>query len=160
MLLDELSVANLGIIDRARVAFTPGMVVVSGETGAGKSILLDALGLALGARVDPTLIRGGPAEGTASVSAAFEIPPDHDANSVIEDHGLAPPGDGEPLILRRTVGTDGRSRGFVNEQPANVQLLRTIGETLVEIVGQFASHDLAEKAIHRSVLDRYGGLEK
>ena len=159
-MLLTLSIRNVVLIERLDLTFRPGLCVLTGETGAGKSILLDALGLALGARVDPTLIRGGPVDGTAAVSAAFEIPPHHDAISVIEDHGLAPPGAGEPLILRRTVGADGRSRGFVNEQPANAQLLRTIGETLVEIVGQFASHDLAEKAIHRSVLDRYGGLEE
>ncbi len=159
-MLLTLSIRNVVLIERLDLSFKPGLCVLTGETGAGKSILLDALGLALGARVDPALIRGGPADGAAAVSAAFEIPPHHDAISVIEDHGLAPPGAGEPLILRRIVGTDGRSRGFVNEQPANAQLLRSIGETLVEIVGQFASHDLAEKAIHRSVLDRYGGLDE
>ncbi len=159
-MLLTLSIRNVVLIERLDLDFKPGLCVLTGETGAGKSILLDALGLALGARVDPTLIRGGPVDGAAAVSAAFEIPPAHDAISVIEDHGLAPPGAGEPLILRRTVGTDGRSRGFVNEQPANAQLLRSIGQTLVEIVGQFASHDLAEKANHRSVLDRYGGLEE
>ena len=158
-MLLTLSIRNVVLIERLDLNFKSGLCVLTGETGAGKSILLDALGLALGARVDPTLIRGGPASAAAAVSAAFEIPPDHDAISVIGDHGLAPPGPGEPLILRRTVGTDGRSRGFVNEQPANAQLLRSIGETLVEIVGQFASHDLAERANHRSVLDRYGGLE-
>ncbi len=161
-MLLTLSIRNVVLIERLDLNFKSGLCVLTGETGAGKSILLDALGLALGARVDPMLIRGPPGKrtGAAAVAAAFQVPADHDAISVIGDHGLAPPAAGEPLILRRTVAPDGRSRGFVNEQPANAQLLRSIGETLVEIVGQFASHDLAERVNHRLVLDRYGGLSE
>ena len=161
-MLLTLSVRNVVLIERLDLTFKPGLCVLTGETGAGKSILLDALGLALGARVDPSAIRGGAdAEPrTAAVAAAFEIPPGHDAIAAIEAHGLAPPGEGELLILRRTVSPDGRSRGFVNDQPAAAQLLRAIGATLVEIVGQFASHDLAERAGHRRLLDLFGGLER
>ena len=161
-MLLTLSIRNVVLIERLDLNFKSGLCVLTGETGAGKSILLDALGLALGARVDPMLIRGAPGKrtGAAAVAAAFQVPADHDAISVIGDHGLAPPPAGEPLILRRTVAPDGRSRGFVNEQPVNAQLLRSIGETLVEIVGQFASHDLAERVNHRLVLDRYGGLSE
>ena len=159
-MLLTLSIRNVVLIERLDLAFKPGLCVLTGETGAGKSILLDALGLALGARVDASLVRAAPAgeAGAAAVSAAFDVPPDHDAIAVIEEHGLAPPPDGEPLILRRTVSRDGRSRGFVNDQPAAAQLLRAVGETLVEIVGQFASHDLSERASHRRLLDSFGGL--
>ena len=160
-MLLTLSVRNVVLIDRLDLAFKPGLCVLTGETGAGKSILLDALGLALGARVDPSLIRAAPArEPGAAVSAAFDIPRDHDAIAVIEEHGLAPPAAGEPLILRRAIAPDGRSRGFVNDQPAAAQLLRAVGATLVEIVGQFASHELAERASHRRLLDLFGGLEE
>ena len=160
-MLLTLSVRNVVLIDRLDLAFKPGLCVLTGETGAGKSILLDALGIALGARVDPSLIRAAPGrEPGAAVSAAFDIPRDHDAIAVIEEHGLAPPAAGEPLILRRAVSPDGRSRGFVNDQPAAAQLLRAVGATLVEIVGQFASHELAERASHRRLLDLFGGLEE
>ena len=160
-MLLTLSVRNVVLIERLDLTLKPGLCVLTGETGAGKSILLDALGLALGARVDASLIRAAPAgeAGTAAVTAAFDLPRGHDAFAVIEEHGLAPPADGEPLILRRTVSRDGRSRGFVNDQPAAAQLLRAVGATLVEMVGQFASHDLAERASHRRLLDSFGGLE-
>ena len=160
-MLLTLSVRNVVLIDRLDLAFKPGLCVLTGETGAGKSILLDALGLALGARVDPSLIRAAAGrEPGAAVSAAFDIPRDHDAIAVIEEHGLAPPAAGEPLILRRAISPDGRSRGFVNDQPAAAQLLRAVGATLVEIIGQFASHQLAERASHRRLLDLFGGLEQ
>ena len=160
-MLLTLSVRNVVLIDRLDLAFKPGLCVLTGETGAGKSILLDALGLALGARVDPSLIRAAPGRepGAAAVSAVFDIARDHDAIAVIEEHGLAPPAAGEPLILRRAIAPDGRSRGFVNDQPAAAQLLRTVGATLVEIVGQFASHQLVERASHRRLLDLFGGLD-
>ncbi len=160
-MLLTLSVRNVVLIERLDLTLKPGLCVLTGETGAGKSILLDALGLALGARVDPSLVRGAPGReaATAAVTAAFEIPGDHDAIALIEEHGLAPPAVGEPLILRRTIAPDGRSRGFVNDQPAAAQLLRAVGATLVEIVGQFASHDLAERSSHRRLLDLFGGLE-
>ena len=159
-MLLTLSVRNVVLIDRLDLAFKPGLCVLTGETGAGKSILLDALGLALGARVDPSLIRAAPGReaGAAAVSAVFDIARDHDAIAVIEEHGLAPPAAGEPLILRRAIAPDGRSRGFVNDQPAAAQLLRAVGATLVEIVGQFASHELVERASHRRLLDLFGGL--
>ena len=161
-MLLTLSIRNVVLIERLDLAFKPGLCVLTGETGAGKSILLDALGLALGARVDPALIRSSPdgEANTAAVAAAFEMPRHHDAIAMLEEHGLAAPTPGEPLVLRRTIAPDGRSRGFVNDQPAAAHLLRAIAATLVEIVGQFASHDLSERANHRRVLDRYGGLEK
>ncbi len=118
-MLLTLSVRNVVLIDRLDLAFKPGLCVLTGETGAGKSILLDALGLALGARVDPSLIRAAPGRvpGAAAVSAVFDIARDHDAIAVIEEHGLAPPAAGEPLILRRAIAPGGGGRGVRNDTP-------------------------------------------
>ena len=160
-MLLTLSIRNVVLIERLEISFKPGLCVLTGETGAGKSILLDALGLALGMRADAGLVRGAAAGGkplTASVSAAFELPADHPARSMIEDQGLEGPAPGEPVILRRTVTPDGRSRAFINDQPVAAQLLRTLGQTLVEVIGQFASQDLAESATHRAALDSFAGL--
>ena len=130
-MLVELSIKDLALIEKATLAFGPGLNVITGETGAGKSILLDSLGLALGARAESGLVRHGVER--AVVTAMFEIGPDHPAHALLAEQELDDPG-GE-MVLRRMLGADGRSRAFINDQPASVGLLRRIGETLVEIQG-------------------------
>jgi DNA repair protein RecN (Recombination protein N) len=152
-MLAGLSIRDVVTIDRLDLSFRPGLNVLTGETGAGKSILLDALGLALGARSESTLLRPGATQ--ATVSAVFELTPDHPARALLRDHGLDAEGD---LVLRRVLSADGRTRAFINDQPTSIGLLRQTGETLIEIQGQFEQHGLLDPATHRGVLDAYGGL--
>ena len=151
-MLLSLSVRDVVLIDRLELDFKPGLTALTGETGAGKSILLDALGLAIGARADSALVRRG-AE-LASVSAEFALPDDHPARVAIADQGLAAEGN---IILRRQIGTDGRSRAFINDEPVSVGGLRRVGDLLVEIEGQFEQHRLLDAASHRPLLDAFGG---
>jgi DNA repair protein RecN (Recombination protein N) len=153
-MLTALSIRDVVLIDRLDLSFEKGLCVLTGETGAGKSILLDSLGLALGARAESGLVRHGAER--AVVTAMFEIGPDHPARALLAEQELDDLG-GE-MVLRRMLGADGRSRAFVNDQPASVGLLRQIGETLVEIQGQFEPRGLIDPATHRALLDRYGGL--
>jgi DNA repair protein RecN (Recombination protein N) len=127
-MLVSLAIRDIVLIERLELELGSGLSVLTGETGAGKSILLDALGLALGARADSALVR--PGAGQASIAAEFAIADAHPARAVLAEQGLI--GDGS-LILRRQLGADGRSRAFVNDQPVGVGLLRQLGETLVEI---------------------------
>ncbi|MGE0747605.1 MAG: DNA repair protein RecN [Rhodospirillales bacterium] len=159
-MLVSLGVRNVVLVDELSIGFEPGLCALTGETGAGKSILLDALGLALGARGDAGLVRSvdGKAAGPASVSASFDVPAGHPALMLLEEQGLPAPAPGEPLILRRTLGADGRSRAFVNDEPVGVGFLKTLGEALVEIEGQFASQGLLDPATHRASLDAMGDL--
>ena len=162
-MLASLSIRNFVLIDRLDLEFGDGLCVLTGETGAGKSILLDALGLAIGARADAGYIRAGSddpsdADDRTSVTAVFELPRNHPVAALLAEHDIVSPGDGEPLILRRTLSADGRSRAYINDQPVSVGTLRTIGEYLVEIEGQFASHGLLDPANHRAALDAFGGL--
>ncbi len=162
-MLLSLSVRNVVLIERLDISFKPGLCVLTGETGAGKSILLDALGLALGIRAEAGLVRrvgAGEQPVSASVSAAFDLPAGHPVLVGIAERGLDAPAEGEPLILRRTVGADGRSRAFVHDQPVAARFLRGIGERLVDIVGQFASQDLSESAGHRAALDAFADLAR
>lgn len=154
-MLRSLAIRDLAIIDRLDLAFAPGLSVLTGETGAGKSILLDALGLACGARGDAGLIRQG-AE-SATVAAGFEIDASHPAAALISEQGLA--ADEGALVLRRVVGRDGRSRAFVNDQPASIALLRQLGSLLVEVEGQFAEQGLLDARNHSAILDSFGKLE-
>jgi DNA repair protein RecN (Recombination protein N) len=147
-----LAIRDIVLIDRLDLAFAPGLSVLTGETGAGKSILLDALGLALGARADAGLLRRGAAQ--ASVTAEFDLPPRHPAAALLAEQGLEVEGN---LLLRRQIGADGRSRAFINDQPVGVGLLRQIGDGLVEIVGQFEQHGLLDPATHGEMLDAHGG---
>ncbi len=133
-MLAGLSIRDVVLIDRLDLDFAPGLCALTGETGAGKSILLDALGLGLGGRAEARLVRQGAAQ--ASVIARFELPAGHAALHLLIEHDIAGAGDGG-LILRRVLGSDGRSRAFVNDQPVSVALLRRLGETLVEVHGQF-----------------------
>src|SRR5579883_1653585 len=123
-MLVGLSIRDVVLIDRLDLSFQSGLSVLTGETGAGKSILLDALGLALGDRADAALVRHGCPQ--ASVSAVFEPPAGHRARALLAEQGLA---DEDGLVLRRTVSVDGRSRAFVNDQPVSVGFLRLLGDS-------------------------------
>jgi DNA repair protein RecN (Recombination protein N) len=151
-MLRSLSVRDVVLIGHLDLAFQPGLSVLTGETGAGKSILLDALGLALGVRAEAKLVRHG--AGQASVAAEF----DAEAPGLLEalaEHGLA--ADDGAVILRRVLTADGRSRAFVNDQAVSVSLLRALGERLVEIHGEFESQRLLSPAFHRDLLDSFAG---
>jgi len=152
-MLSRLSIRDIVLIDRLDIDFGCGLAVLTGETGAGKSILLDAFALALGARGDVALVRDGAEQG--QVIAAFEIGHDHPARALLADNGLS--GEDE-LILRRVQFADGRTRAFVNDQPVSVQVLRALGAALVEIHGQHDERAFVEAATHRGLLDAYGGL--
>jgi len=161
-MLSALAIRDVVLIDRLELSFESGLCVLTGETGAGKSILLDALGLALGARGDATLVRRSHDDqrNTATVTAEFDLDePDRDTiRDLLVGNDLQPPDPGEPLVLRRVLGDDGRSRAFVNDQPIGIALLREIGSALVEIEGQFASRGLLDPATHRDALDAFAGL--
>jgi len=146
-----LTIRDVVLIDRLALAFRPGLCVLTGETGAGKSILLDALGLALGRRAEAGLVRAGATE--AVVSAEFAVGRNHPAHAVLREAGLD--GDGETIVLRRLLAADGRSRAFVNDAPSSVGLLRELGDSLVEIQGQFEQRGLLDPANHRLILDAF-----
>ncbi|WP_300296200.1 DNA repair protein RecN [Ferrovibrio sp.] len=154
-MLTGLSVRDIVLIERLDLACGDGLGVLTGETGAGKSILLDALGLALGRRADASLVRNGAAQGV--VSAVFELPAGHPAHTILSEQGLD---SADELVLRRAVGADGKSRAFVNDQPVSIALLRRLGDMLVEIHGQNDEQGLTDATIHRALLDDYAGLEK
>ncbi|GAB6051623.1 DNA repair protein RecN [Magnetospira thiophila] len=154
-MLASLSIRDVVLIDRLDLHFEPGLCVLTGETGAGKSILLDALGLALGQRAEARLVRHGCDQ--AAVTAAFDLPSTHPARNLLRKQGLDG-GDGE-IILRRVVNPDGRSRAWVNDQAASVTLLRQLGESLVEVHGQFDTQGLLDPTTHRAILDNYAGLQ-
>ncbi len=151
-MLAQLSIRDIVLIERLDIDFQTGLSVLTGETGAGKSILLDSLSLALGARGDASLVRHGATQG--SVTAVFNVPINHPARDIVRYNGLDDDGD---LILRRVQSADGRSRVFVNDQPASVTLLREIGRALVEIHGQHDDRALVDAAAHRDLLDAFGG---
>ncbi len=152
-MLASLSIRNIVLIDKLDLTFASGLCVLTGETGAGKSILLDSLALALGARADLGLIRAG--EDKGSVTASFNLPASHPALDLLEDIELEA---GEPLILRRILSSDGRNRASINDQSVSTALLRSVGESLVEIHGQNAERGLLDARGHRAVLDLYGQL--
>ena len=155
-MLTGLSIRDVVLIDTLDLEFGAGLGVLTGETGAGKSILLDSLGLALGARADSALVRSGRPQ--ASVSVTFEIGEDHPAESLLRDNGLE--GEpGEPLVIRRIVRADGGSRAFVNDQPTSAGLLRELGALLVEIHGQHDDRGLLNPRGHRALLDTFGGID-
>jgi len=155
-MLTALSIRDIVLVDALDLEVEGGLTVLTGETGAGKSIILDALGLALGARADAGLVRAGAKQ--ASATAVFAAPDDPALIAMISERGfdVAP---GEELILRRTVAADGRSRAFVNDQPAGVTALREIGQTLVEVHGQHETVGLLDWKTHRALLDNFGGLQ-
>src|SRR5919206_2233218 len=150
-MLVQLAIRDIVLIDRLNLPFGPGLTVLTGETGAGKSILLDAFALALGGRGDGSLVRSGEAQG--QVTALFDLPADHPARAVAQAQEIDCEGD---LILRRVQMADGRTRAFVNDQPVSVQALRAIGAPLVEIHGQHDDRALVDPAAHRQLLDAFG----
>ena len=154
-MLTSLAIRDVVLIEALDLGFGAGLSTLTGETGAGKSILLDALGLALGQRADSGLVRNGATQ--ASVSASFELPPTHPALSMLTENGLdLDPG--EPLLIRRQLKADGGSRAFVNDQPVSAGLLREIGATLVEIHGQHDDRGLINPRGHRALLDAFGRI--
>jgi len=155
-MLSALSIENIVLIDRLNLEFRLRLSVLTGETGAGKSILLDAFGLALGARGEASLVRAGHERG--QVTARFDLPESHDAIRWLAENGFdAVQANGE-LILRRVQQADGRTRAFINDQPVSVQMLRETGARLVEIHGQHDDRAMTDAATHRRLLDCYGGL--
>lgn len=154
-MLRSLSIRDVVLIDQLDLTLGAGLCVLTGETGAGKSILLDALGLATGDRADAGLVRAGASQ--AMVAAEFEVASDHAVLELLADQGIGFDAD-QPLILRRVLGADGRSRAFVNDQPVSVSMLRQIGESLVEVHGQFENQRLTRETTHRDLLDAFGGL--
>jgi DNA repair protein RecN (Recombination protein N) len=152
-MLTRLSIRDIVLIDRLDIDFAEGFAVLTGETGAGKSILLDAFALALGARGDVAFVRHGADQG--QVTAAFDLPRTHPAGALLAANDLA--GEDE-LILRRVQFADGRTRAFVNDQPVSAQVLKTLGAALVEIHGQHDERALVDAATHRALLDAFGGL--
>lgn len=150
-MLTALSIRDVVLIERLDLTFSGGLTVLTGETGAGKSILLDSLGLATGARAESGLVRSGAEQ--ASVTACFTPPDDHAVGAVLDEHGLAAEDD---IVLRRVITKDGRSRAFVNDHPVGVGLLRRIGALLVEVQGQHEQMSLADPARHAGLLDAFG----
>ncbi len=150
-MLTSLRVRDVVLIERLDLSLGQGLTVLTGETGAGKSILLDSLGLALGARSEQGLVRAGCEQ--ASVAAIFAPPDGHPAFAVLVEHGIESEGE---IVLRRVVNRDGRSRAFVNDQPVGSTLLKRIGALLVEVQGQGDQMGLADPAGHAGLLDAYG----
>src|SRR5579875_1857146 len=148
-MLARLSIRDIVLIDQLDLDFARGLTILTGETGAGKSILLDALSLALGLRGDGGLVRAGCAQG--QVTAVFELDDAHPVQAL--------PAEGD-LILRRVQMADGRTRAYVNDQSVGAQTLRALAAGLVEIHGQHDERALLDAATHRALVDAYGGLAK
>lgn len=155
-MLRQLAIRNIVLVDSLDIEFEPGLCALTGETGAGKSILLDALGLALGERADSGLVRQG--RDSASVAAEVELPPGHPARALLGEQGIAIE-PGEPLVLRRTVKADGGSRAFAGAAAVPAALLRDIGSLAVEVHGQHDDRGLLNPRGHRALLDAFAGLD-
>ncbi len=156
-MLTAISIRNIVLMERLGLELAPGLSVFTGETGAGKSILLDALGLALGARGDAALVRAGAPEG--AVTAVFSLPEDHPVFALLAEQGVETPEPGE-VVLRRAQKASGQARAFINDQPVSVSLLRRAGAMLVEIHGQHEARALVDPGRHIGLLDAFGGLEE
>jgi DNA repair protein RecN (Recombination protein N) len=154
-MLARLSIRDIVLIERLDIDFARGLAVLTGETGAGKSILLDAFALALGGRGDAGLVRQGMEQG--QVTATFDVPKAHPAAKLLIENGLDDTGE---MILRRVQMSDGRTRAFINDQSISVQTLKAVGTALVEIHGQHDERALVDAATHRRLLDAFAGLEK
>ena len=152
-MLVQLSIRDIVLIERLDLAFETGLSVLTGETGAGKSILLDSLSLALGGRGDGSLVRHG--EDKGQVTAVFDVDNSHPARTLLKGNGVDDDGD---LIFRRVQSADGRTRAYINDQPVSVQLMRQIGQVLVEIHGQHDDRALIDTNAHRMLLDAFAGL--
>ena len=154
-MLIGLGIRDVVLIDTLDLSIGPGLTALTGETGGGKSIILDALGLATGARADAGLVRQGRPQ--ASASAFFAPAGDHPVWAYLDEKGLTHEPD-EDLVLRRQLSADGRSRAFVNDQPASVGVLRELGAMLLEVHGQHETVGLLDARTHRTLLDAFGGL--
>ena len=154
-MLARLSIRDIVLIERLDIEFSRGLAVLTGETGAGKSILLDAFALALCGRGDSGLVRHGAEQG--QVTATFDIPKGHPATKILSENGLDDTGE---MILRRVQLADGRTRAFINDQSISVQTLKAVGAVLVEIHGQHDERALVDASTHRQLLDAFAGLEK
>ncbi|WP_112962626.1 DNA repair protein RecN [Agrobacterium sp. fls2-241-TYG-188a] len=152
-MLVQLSIRDIVLIERLDLGFEAGLSVLTGETGAGKSILLDSLSLALGGRGDGGLVRHG--EDKGQVTATFEVGMDHPARLMLRDNGLDDDGD---LIFRRVQSADGRTKAYINDQAVSVQLMRQLGQHMVEIHGQHDDRALVDTNAHRTLLDAFAGL--
>src|ERR1051326_3213960 len=152
-MLAALTVRDIVLIEQAALEFAPGLNVLTGETGAGKSILLDSLGLAVGGRGRAT-VRAGAAQGSAT--AVFDPEPGHPSRALMAEQAMAV--DGE-IVLRRSLAADGKSRAFVNDEAVGVALLKNLGGLLLEVHGQADDRGLFDTATHRGLLDAFGGLE-
>src|SRR3984893_15235214 len=159
-MLARLSIRDIVLIERLDIEFSRGLAVLTGETGAGKSILLDEFALALGGRGDAGLVRHGVAQG--QVTSVFDVPKAHPASNILSDNGLDDTSseDSCEMILRRVQLADGRTRAFVNDQAISVQTLKSVGTALVEIHGQHDERALVDASTHRRLLDAFAGLEK
>jgi len=159
-MLARLSIRDIVLIERLDIEFAAGLAVLTGETGAGKSILLDAFALALGGRGDAGLVRHGAEQG--QVTAVFDVPKNHPAAKILAENGLDDTSVEESceMILRRVQLADGRTRAFINDQSISVQTLKAVGAALVEIHGQHDERALVDAATHRRLLDAFAGLEK
>src|SRR6185369_14514524 len=155
-MLRQLAIHNVVLVERLGLEFEPGLGVLTGETGAGKSILLDALGLALGARADSGLVRSRPDQ--AAVSAELDLPANHPVHALLRDQGISVD-PGEPLIIRRTLKSDGGSRGFIGATAVPAGLMRELGSLMAEIHGQHDDRGLLNPKGHRDLLDAFGGLD-
>jgi DNA repair protein RecN (Recombination protein N) len=153
-MLAALTIRDIVLMERLNIVFGQGLSVLTGETGAGKSILLDSLALSLGARGDSSLVRQGAESG--EVVALFEPDPDHPVWALLEENGFPRE---DSLILRRVQSADGRTRAFINDRPVSAQLLREVGALMVEIHGQHDDRALIDPAVHRGLLDAFGDLE-
>ncbi len=153
-MLTALSIRDIVLIEKLDISLEKGLTVLTGETGAGKSILLDALGLALGGRGDSGLVRHGAAKGV--VTAGFVLPKAHAALRLLEEQGIEAEGE---LVIRRIQNADGPSRATINDQPVSLNLLRQIAGSLAEIHGQHADRALVDVANHRRLVDAFGDLE-
>src|ERR1700727_2537426 len=149
-MLARLSIRDIVLIERLDIEFSRGLAVLTGETGAGKSILLDAFALALGGRGDAGLVRHGVEQG--QVTAVFDVPKGHPAAAILSDNGLDDTGE---MILRRVQLADGRTRAFINDQAISVQTLKAVGSALVEIHGQHDERALVDTSTHRRLLDEH-----
>ena len=152
-MLVGLSIRDVVLIESLDLAMGPGLTALTGETGAGKSIVLDALGLALGAKADAGLVRSGAAQAVAT--AVFQLDPADPLFELLDEKGL-PADRGEDLILRRQLSADGRSRAFINDQATSIGVLREVGSRLVEVHGQHETIGLLDPRSHRALLDAFG----
>ena len=154
-MLAQLNIRNLAVIDTAELDFSTGFTVLTGETGAGKSILVDALALALGERADTRAVRSG--SDRCEITAAFDVKDRTNVLAWLRENDLD---EDDECILRRIVSADGRSRGYINGRTAPMQTLRELGEQLVEICGQQAHQSLRHARVQRDLLDQFGGHQE